>query len=179
MKKEFNLPITFRQLNEGFKTPSLLADYLDQNLPEEEAENFNKEYEVVSNQTIETFGLTNKIPISSNQNQISLEQIVQQIQLLSQKIDQFQNNQNTFLNGSTSGTHLKTEPLVSIEHTNEIQISINGVLKSKKKHTIIADEPPVLGSKLGRDQNGNPGWFMEDSNQKGKFIKVKLLESSE
>ena len=179
LKKEFNLPITFRQLNEGFKTPSLLADYLDQNLPEEEAENFNKEYEVVSNQTIETVCLTNEIPVSSNQNQISLEQIVRQIQLLSQKIDMLQNHQNTFLNGSTSGTHLKTEPLVSIEHTNEIQISINGILKSKKKHTIMADEPPVLGSKLGRDQNGNPAWFMEDSNQKGKFIKVKLLESSE
>ena len=32
-KKEFNIPITFRQLNEQFGTPELLAKHLDQNLP--------------------------------------------------------------------------------------------------------------------------------------------------
>jgi acyl transferase domain-containing protein len=177
LKKEFNLPITFRQLNEGFKTPSLLADYLDLNLPEEEAANFTKENEVVSNQTIETVSLTNEIPVSSNQSQISLEQIVQQIQLLSQKIDQLQNHQNTVSNVTTSITSRKTETLVSNEFTNENQISTNGVQKHEKKYTIMADESPVLGSKLGRDENGNPAWFIADSNQKGEFIKIKSLES--
>ena len=43
----------------------------------------------------------------------------------------------------------------------------------------MADESPVPGSKLGRDENGNPAWFIEDSNQKGKFVKIKSLEPSE
>ncbi|MDO6470697.1 non-ribosomal peptide synthetase/type I polyketide synthase [Maribacter sp. 1_MG-2023] len=34
-KKEFKIPITFRQLNEGINTPELLANYLDKNLPAE------------------------------------------------------------------------------------------------------------------------------------------------
>ncbi|WP_300021541.1 non-ribosomal peptide synthetase/type I polyketide synthase [uncultured Maribacter sp.] len=32
-KKEFKIPITFRQLNEDINTPELLANYLDKNLP--------------------------------------------------------------------------------------------------------------------------------------------------
>ncbi|WP_282117787.1 non-ribosomal peptide synthetase/type I polyketide synthase [Maribacter aquivivus] len=32
-KKEFKIPITFRQLNEDINTPELLANYLDRNLP--------------------------------------------------------------------------------------------------------------------------------------------------
>lgn len=36
LKTEFNLPITFRKLNEEYYSLDLLADYLDQNLPEEQ-----------------------------------------------------------------------------------------------------------------------------------------------
>ena len=36
LKKEFNLPITFRKLNEEYYNLDLLADYLDQNLPKEQ-----------------------------------------------------------------------------------------------------------------------------------------------
>ena len=43
----------------------------------------------------------------------------------------------------------------------------------------MADESPMLGSKLGRDENGNPAWFIEDSFHKGKFVKIKSLEPSE
>ena len=179
LKKEFDLPITFRQLNEGFKTPSLLADYIVLNLPEEEPVNLPKENASVSNQTVESLSLTNEIPLSSNQIQVSLEQIVQQIQLLNQKIDHLENHQNTASNGSTSVTRPKSEPFVSTEGTNENQIGTNGVLKPKKKYTIMADESPMPGSKLGRDENGNPAWFIEDSYQKGKFVKIKSLEPSE
>src|SRR5690554_5714340 len=35
LRKEFNLPISFRKLNEEYHTPALLVQYLDENLPEE------------------------------------------------------------------------------------------------------------------------------------------------
>jgi amino acid adenylation domain-containing protein len=199
LKKEFDLPITFRQLNEEFPTPSLLADYIDLNLPEEELPELNEEQEMVSNQTVVSDALLNNIPLSSNQNQISLEQIVQQIQLLSQKIDLLQNHQTASLNGTALDSSPKTEHLDSIPFGTENRVETNGVLKheksfdvsknndqqlfkidiTEKKYTIMANEPPVQGSKLGRDEEGNPAWFIEDPKQKGKFVKIDLLESAE
>jgi len=191
LKKEFDLPITFRQLNEGFSTPSLLADYIELNLPEDNSVAFNEEKEIVSNQTVSN-PATTEIQLSSDQNQISLEQIVQQIQLLSQKIDQLQNYK---LNGNSSAVNTKTEDLDSIRFNVENEIEKNGFSKTEKsipkinghpifeapvpekKYTIMANEPPVSGSKLGRDENGNPAWFVENSNQEGEFVKVQLLES--
>lgn len=199
LKKEFDLPITFRQLNEAFSTPSLLADYINLNLPDELSDEPVKENEIVSNQTAESHTTPNSVQVPSNQNQISLEQLVQQIQLLSQKIDQLQNHQNGSLNGNYSAVTPITEHLDSASFNIENQVEKNRVLKheksfdlskingqkrfenhaSEKKYTIMANEPPLKGSKLGRDENGNPAWFTEDSNHKGKFVKIKLLESDE
>ncbi|MGQ7947206.1 amino acid adenylation domain-containing protein [Flavobacterium sp. WC2509] len=196
LKKEFDLPITFRQLNEVFPTPLLLADYIDLNLPEELVADSPEKNETVTNQPVESITLPNNIQLSSNQNQISLEQIIQQIQLLNQKIDQLQNHQNASLNGATLDTNLKKNPLDSIKIHNGNRIETNGFLKTEnpidiskinghqliksntpeKKYTIMANEPPVEGSKLGRDENGNPAWFIEDQDEKGKFIMIQLLE---
>ncbi|UOE52115.1 amino acid adenylation domain-containing protein [Mucilaginibacter sp. SMC90] len=35
-------------------------------------------------------------------------------------------------------------------------------------------EPPVPGAKLGRDKDGNPGWFITDANNPGKYLQVKI-----
>lgn len=197
LKKEFDLPITFRQLNEAYSTPSLLADYIESNLPEEEIAAPITEPEVTSVQTVDSNAISTGIQLSSNQNQISLEQIVRQIQLLSQKVDQLQNYQTTSVNGNGSFTNLKVEHFDSIKltentetnHTNGHINGTNGFQKkeqpidlskvneqqpSEKKYTINANEPPVQGSKLGRDENGNPAWFIQDPNQNGSLIKIKL-----
>lgn len=198
LKKEFDLPITFRQLNESYSTPSLLADYIQLNLPEEHSININnKESEIVSHQTVKPNISSNDIQLSSNQNQISLEQIVQQIHLLSQKVDQLQNYQSSSTNGNSSFTHLKAEHFdpIKLNTKNGIETNgANGVHKkeksfdvsklnnqhsnenntAEKKYTIMANEPPVQGSKLGRDENGNPAWFIQDPTQNGNFVKIKL-----
>ncbi|SHM42013.1 type I polyketide synthase [Flavobacterium saccharophilum] len=197
LKKEFDLPITFRQLNEAFSTPSLLADYIDLNLPEEDLCEPKKEIEIIPNETIGSNVLINDSQLIPNHNQISLELIVQQIHLLSQKIDQLQNHQNTPLNGKSSNGSLKMEHLdavnfnpesplethetpqpeilFKISKINDQQLSENRI--PDKKYIIMANEPPLKGSKLGRDENGNPAWFIEDSTKKGRFTKMKLLES--
>jgi acyl transferase domain-containing protein len=199
LKKEFDLPITFRQLNEGYPTPLLLADYIDLNLPEENEVEI-KETEIVSNQTVQPSVLTNEAPLSVNQNQTSLEQIIQQIQLLSQKVDQLQGFQSSSANGSTSFVNLKVKHFDALTFNPENRVGTNGsngahkkekafdlskingqlfleTNSEEKKYTIMANEPPIHGSKLGRDENGNPAWFIEDPVQKGKFNKTMLLES--
>jgi len=35
-------------------------------------------------------------------------------------------------------------------------------------------ESPFPGAKLGRDKDGNPGWFISDTNNPGKYLQVKL-----
>jgi glutamate-1-semialdehyde aminotransferase len=34
--------------------------------------------------------------------------------------------------------------------------------------------PPVSGAKLGRDKDGNPGWFISDDENPGKYLQVKI-----
>ncbi|QKZ13419.1 polyketide synthase [Spirosoma sp. KUDC1026] len=41
------------------------------------------------------------------------------------------------------------------------------------EHTFIAT-PPAPGARLGRDQNGNPAWFIPNPDQAGKYLKVEL-----
>ncbi|AXB58529.1 polyketide synthase [Flavobacterium fluviale] len=198
LKKEFDLPITFRQLNESFSSPSLLADYIELNLPEEHFININnKEPEIVNHQSANSNISSNAIQLSSNQNQISLEQIVQQIQLLSQKVDQLQNYQSSSTNGNGSFANLKIEHFDAVKFNSKNRVETNGTngvhKKEKsfdisklnnqklsenntieKKYTILGNEPPVEGSRLGRDENGNPAWFIKDPNQNGDYIKIKL-----
>jgi len=197
LKKEFNLPITFRQLNEAFSTPSLLADYIELNLPEETQ---IKETEKVATPIITASNVANETTLSSTISQTSLEQIVKQIQLLSQKVDQLQNFQSTSVNGNSSFVNLKAKNFDLSNFSNELRaerigsIKANGGYKNEKsfdvttipdqkefdnsnhekKYTIKATEPPVYGSKLGRDENGSPAWFIKDPNQNGSFVKIKL-----
>jgi len=46
--------------------------------------------------------------------------------------------------------------------------------ESNVNSAVISNQPPVQGAKLGRDRNGNPAWFVADSNKKGEYIKIDL-----
>jgi glutamate-1-semialdehyde aminotransferase len=37
------------------------------------------------------------------------------------------------------------------------------------------EKPPVPGARLGRDQNGNPAWFISDPARPGKYMQLKAL----
>ncbi|MGV6831722.1 MAG: amino acid adenylation domain-containing protein [bacterium] len=34
--------------------------------------------------------------------------------------------------------------------------------------------PPVAGARLGKDESGNPAWFIADKNKKGSYVKIDL-----
>ena len=40
-----------------------------------------------------------------------------------------------------------------------------------------ASKPPQKGSRVGKDRNGNPGWFVPDTGNPGQFIQVGLPTS--
>jgi hypothetical protein len=37
---------------------------------------------------------------------------------------------------------------------------------------IDANRPPVVGARLGKDQDGNPAWFVPNPDVPGKFMRV-------
>ncbi|MDI1235347.1 MAG: amino acid adenylation domain-containing protein [bacterium] len=80
-KKEFGLPITFRQLNESYATPERLIEYLDSNLPKED--------------TIQTHANNNNVQVNNvqqlNSNDSAIGLIAQQIQMLSNQVALLQN----------------------------------------------------------------------------------------
>lgn len=98
LKKEFNLPITFRQLNEEFGSPNLLAEYIDKNTEVEKVPVNN----IVTNNA--THANVNPIVNILPTNPSSLDLIQQQIQLLSMQISLMQSN-NLLSNTNTSISH--------------------------------------------------------------------------
>ena len=46
--------------------------------------------------------------------------------------------------------------------------------KQSEANNSIINKPPVDGAKLGRDKNGNPAWFVADSNKNGEYVKIDL-----
>ena len=41
-------------------------------------------------------------------------------------------------------------------------------------YTILAEKPPIPGAELGRDERGNPAWYVADKNEAGRYIKINL-----
>lgn len=42
------------------------------------------------------------------------------------------------------------------------------------KEAVSLTEPPFPGARLGRDKEGNPAWFINDVNNPGKYLQVKI-----
>ncbi|MGV3559415.1 amino acid adenylation domain-containing protein [Larkinella arboricola] len=47
-------------------------------------------------------------------------------------------------------------------------------LKASSLPYLSSDAPPVPGAKLGRDHAGNPGWFIENPDLPGKYMRVQI-----
>lgn len=46
------------------------------------------------------------------------------------------------------------------------------VVNGSTHRTVTSMTPPVDGARLGRDQAGNPGWFVADPDRPGKYLQV-------
>jgi len=50
----------------------------------------------------------------------------------------------------------------------------NNEITSQKRTSVKIDKPPVPGARLGRDESGNPAWYIADSEREGEFVKIDL-----
>lgn len=139
-KNEFNIPITFRQLNDEFGTPKLLANYLDENLPEEKySEQTNPQpiiqsvpditanSQVNGSTNVQTNGYTNS-HANGNQN-VALNLIAQQLQLLGKQLETLQGGHNPVVNT------IKVTPnkeSVSVKTSKEKQLTNEEIVEHKK-----------------------------------------------
>lgn len=159
LKKEFKLPITFRQLNETYDTLDKLATFVDNNLPADayrhnefsSEESTIKKYQDVAQQLISTESSTDSANL--------LTALMQQLNILIQQVAKLQED----------AAH-KEKILVPVfsEVDNEKQKGTNDEIKIMDIST-----PPVAGARLGRNQQGNPAWFIEDAHNPGNYIQIK------
>lgn len=91
LKKEFGLPITFRQLTNDYATPGLLADYLDQALPAEPAPTPTSETSsslptptIAPQSIVPVNTIPAGVPLSTNDTALGL--LAQQLQLLAKQV---------------------------------------------------------------------------------------------
>ena len=112
--------------------------------------------------------------------------LAEKLELLSQQIATLQNAQIS-LNNNPSGIHnIPSESLNTMGVTQHGGLDTQNLLASqtpeaepnKNNYTILSEQPPTAGAKLGRDEHGNPAWYVEDSNEKGRYIKINLFVSN-
>ena len=170
LKKEFNLPVTFRQLQEESNTINSLADYLNNKLP---AGAFD------SNATaavINTTGptLPNTVKNNGVNGDNSLEAITQHLQALTQQVAALQGAQSSpstaFLPNSKNNTskdnfHLNTNSLNSDELT-EIKKPFGASPKIEKKTATFNDKQLTfiqeLTQRYNRKTNGSKKYTQEN-----------------
>ncbi|MFD0751103.1 amino acid adenylation domain-containing protein [Mucilaginibacter calamicampi] len=130
LKKQFMLPITFRQLNEELSTLNLLAAYLDDRLPPE------TEQPSIQQNTMLSF--TNGTPANGNM----LAMVSQQLQQLALQVAQLQGNPA----GGNTNTTLKSTiyaPAATPELTSEEAIEIKkpfGAIARIEKQSAALDD---------------------------------------
>lgn len=88
LSRKFNVPISFRNLNEQYETIELLTEYLEFKLPKEVI----KETTIQQKQVLPLNG-QHKIPSTNDNSVLSL--LAQQIQLISQQINLLQDDKKT------------------------------------------------------------------------------------
>ncbi len=54
-----------------------------------------------------------------------------------------------------------------------IKVENNNVI-IERAAVINSDNPPISGAKLGKDNSGNPAWFIQDDKNPGKYLQVQL-----
>lgn len=135
LKKQFALPITFRQLNEEYSTLGLLADYLVTRLP---AERIPPDHS--------TPPIAPSIYLNGSQqssaNHTALDLISQQLQLLTRQVSVLQGNQLPVVNEQIINHQAQQSPVninASTEENQETKKPFGAGTKIEKKSAALND----------------------------------------
>lgn len=179
LRKEFDLPITFRKLSEEYVSPLLLVEYLEKNLPKD----YFKEDVIHS---VEAVAADPKSPHASEDLVKAVEAISHQMEQLSLQLDQLKAllpNQNK----ASDNLFASEESSIIISQQNRPQHYEFGedrkkgsnVEKTNQEENIFWNQateikepnyylyPPVREAKLGIDPEGNPGWYVRSPDDEG------------
>ena len=78
---------------------------------------------------------------------------------------------------TASHTKAEVDKIIDAFRESVNEMIESGFFPSKKAETKEEFNPfmesPFPGARLGRDKDGNPGWFIVDSNNPGKYLQVK------
>jgi len=81
---------------------------------------------------------------------------------------------------TASHTDEEVDLIISKFKESVAELIASGFMPSEKQqqtHVMqngLATTPPVPGAKLGRDKDGNPGWFISDESNPGQYLQVKV-----
>jgi amino acid adenylation domain-containing protein len=81
---------------------------------------------------------------------------------------------------TASHTDEEVDQIISKFGESVAELIASGFMPSEKvQQTNVSQNglpavPPTPGAKLGRDKDGNPGWFINDENNPGKYLQVKV-----
>jgi amino acid adenylation domain-containing protein len=122
LKKDFKLAISFRQLNEEFSSPSLLADFLDINLPKEEYNQSSDASSVPHSSAASLQSGNSQTQSSSAQANPTLDAIAQQLQLLGKQIQLLQGNSELEVTSETQKTvHSSEREFTTVTSVQEVR----------------------------------------------------------
>ncbi|WP_040281912.1 type I polyketide synthase [Psychroserpens damuponensis] len=159
LKNEFNTPISFRQLNDEFGSPDLLAAHLDTVLPKDvmaPTPTINPIAPVANN--VASFNpVPQNLNVTNNPNQnTALSLIAQQIQLLGQQIELLQGNNTT----ATSVTTSDVSKPVMMTSPNDVATELLSE-EEKKEHQKPFGATPRI-EKLSTELTHNQKEFLEN-----------------
>jgi amino acid adenylation domain-containing protein len=197
LKKRFPVPVSFRQLNEECSTIEKLANFYEDRTPmdAEPAAGSIQEgkpagnYSATHSRAVQQQAVFHNAPLPAEDQSI-LKLILQQVQLLTQQVAALQANQvNSQLTEASSkyGLFKDANPGVQVALMDQPQKHLDRNLSQKLPDRDlpyessldrmidpyrIDNEPPVPGAKPGKDNNGNPAWFISNPAQPGRYLQI-------
>ncbi|WP_346239113.1 amino acid adenylation domain-containing protein [Niabella insulamsoli] len=148
-KREFKVPVTFRQLNETYDTIDKLATHIEASLPVDAYSPERKK----ADQPKQTHPGAATAP---NDPTALLETILKQISLLTEQVAQLQQQQTIS------------------SHPANGQQNDKPSLPQPKAYISVNTNPPVPGARLGKDRSGNPAWFVPDGDTPGSYLQIAI-----
>ncbi len=150
IRKEFSLPVSFRQLNETYGNLDLLATYLDENLPKEKFQQTETQ--------VQPAGVSSGIQADNS----AISQITKQIQMLAEQVARLQNGNLPPVSETrpVSKTISQPEKELSAEEIAELKKPFGATAKierqattlDKKQHDFLREFTARYNNKTGRSK---------------------------